>query len=106
MKRGLRGASDTRWVPAARCSRSEPDSKVTQRPCVKGPADLVKRRQIAVGERRQENVFLQIVAALVEVEHDALQLQVHIEDARGHEAADAEAVFFAFGESSALEKKR
>jgi hypothetical protein len=68
--------------------------------------DLVESCQIAVGERGEENVFLKIVAALVQIEHDALQLQVHVEDAGGHEAANTEAVFFAFGESSALEAQK
>ena len=58
--------------------------------------DLVKRCQVAVGERGKENIFFEIVTALVEIHHDALKLQIHLEDARGDQPPDAKAVFFAF----------
>ena len=65
-------------------------------------SDLVEGSQISVRERREENVLLQIVAALVKVEHDALKLQIHFEDSGGDKPPNAEAIFLAFGKSCAL----
>ena len=69
-------------------------------------SNLVEGCQISVRERREENVLLKIVAALVKVKHDALKLQIHFEDSGGDEPPDAEAVFLACGKSCALLKTR
>jgi hypothetical protein len=69
-------------------------------------SDLVEGCQISVGERREENVLLKIVAALVKIKHDALKLQIHFEDSGGDKPPDAEAIFLARRKSCALLKTR